>query len=322
MEPIVEKQTVAHPPEQSITFSYSAKVPKSAAYDGTTVNSPDPIFRKLADRVDLRTRYQGPAGMLKLTATLTNGTGWHTTMTLAKERSFSGPTYDVTVGLDLPALASRADDASRAIGAPSSGTVTIALNAAVESGSLPTLNAPLQISVTPFQMAISGGAKLQTSSTSAAPAAVLVPREIRIFGHTLMLASQARSDAILALIGAIAIAAVIFLLDRRRMPLRTRAEIESRHPELLVHVEPMTSPPGKPVVNVDNFPALVKLAERYGQMILTWTRPDADDFVVRDEGITYRYRVPLEEPTLHHIELINRPNTAGTHRRKASTEVP
>ncbi len=105
------------------------------------------------------------------------------------------------------------------------------------------------------------------------------------------------------------------------LPLRTRAEIERRYPKLLVPVEPMASPPGKPVVNVDNFPALVKLAERYGQMILTWRRPDADDFVVRDEGITYRYRIPLEEPTLHNIELINRPNAAGSHRRKTPSQV-
>jgi hypothetical protein len=60
----------------------------------------------------------------------------------------------------------------------------------------------------------------------------------------------------------------------------------------------MASPPGKPVVIVDTFPALVKLAEKYGQMILTWTRPDgADDFVVRDEGILYRYRIDPNVPT-------------------------
>jgi hypothetical protein len=75
------------------------------------------------------------------------------------------------------------------------------------------------------------------------------------------------------------------------------------------------------VVNVDNFPALVKLAERYGQMILTWRRPDADDFVVRDEGITYRYRIPLDEPVLQNVEHLNRPDSSGSHRRKASTQV-
>jgi hypothetical protein len=111
---------------------------------------------------------------------------------------------------------------------------------------------------------------------------------------------------------------IIALFARRAGSVRTREEIERRYPTLLVPVEPMMSPPGKPVVNVDNFPALVKLAERYGQMILTWRRPDADDFVVRDEGITYRYRVPLDEPAFQNVELIDRP---GNHRRREASEV-
>ena len=44
----------------------------------------------------------------------------------------------------------------------------------------------------------------------------------------------------------------------------------------------MASPPGKPVVTVDDFAALAKLAERYGQMVLTWTRPDAADTALVD----------------------------------------
>jgi hypothetical protein len=97
----------------------------------------------------------------------------------------------------------------------------------------------------------------------------------------------------------------IAMVARRATPLRTRAEIERRHPQLLVRVEPMASPPGKPVVTVDDFAALAKLAERYGQMILTWTRPDADDFVVRDDGITYRYRIPLEAAAHDTAELVD-----------------
>jgi signal peptidase I len=321
MKPPVEKQAVALPPERSITYSYSTKVPKSPAYDGTTVTSPDPIFRKLANSVDLHTRYKGPAGTFRLTAHLTNGSGWHTTLTLVKDKPFAGPSYDATVTLDFPALAKRADDAARAIGAPAGGSVLIALNAQVESPNLSDLNAPLQLQLTPFQMSLGGGAKLKTSSEATAARAIVVPRQIRIFGHSVMAATQARSNAILALIGAGAIAAVILLVARRRTPLRTRADIERRYPQLLVPVEPMASPPGKPVVTVDNFPALVRLAERYGQMILTWRRPEADDFIVRDEGITYRYRIPLDEPVLQNIEHINRPSSAGSHRRKASTQV-
>jgi hypothetical protein len=65
----------------------------------------------------------------------------------------------------------------------------------------------------------------------------------------------------------------------------------------------------------------VKLAERYGQMILTWRRPDADDFVVRDEGITYRYRIPLDEPDLQNVEVVDRPNGAGSRHRRAASRL-
>ncbi len=321
MKPLVERKAATRLPQQSITFSYSAKVPKSPAYDGTTVSSPDPVFRKLANNVDLTTRYEGPAGVLHLTATLTNGTGWHTTLTLVDGKSFPGPVVDATVPLNLATLTARADAAARAVGAPTSGSVTIALSAAVKSGTLAPLSAPLQLAVTPFEMSLAGGAKLQNSTAATPPSDILEPRGINFFGHTVLTASQARSDAILSVIVAGGIAFATFLVVRRRMPVRTRAEIESRYPQLLVPVEPMASPPGKPVVNVDNFPALVKLAERYGQMILTWSRPDADDFVVRDEGITYRYRVPLDQPHLQNVEHIDRPPGTGIQRRTASSEV-
>jgi len=58
----------------------------------------------------------------------------------------------------------------------------------------------------------------------------------------------------------------------------------------LVEVQPLPSPPGRPVVDVVDFPTLAKLAERYGLLVLHWTRSDVDTFVVQDEGVTYRYR--------------------------------
>ena len=321
MKPTVETRRVTSAPAQSIAFSYSAKVPKSPAYDDTTVSAPEPVFRKLTNQVDLRTLYRGPAGTFRLTARLTNGTGWHTTRTLVTDKPFSGTSHDTTVKLNLKELADRADSASRAIGAAANGTVTVDLNARVTANGVPAFDAPLQLRVDPLQMTVATAAALQTDNANAVSQVTLVERQIGISGHSVLTAARARAYAILLLLLAGAGAAAIFLLSRRGRPLITRAEIERRHPQLLVHVEPMASPPGKPVVNVDNFQALVKLAERYGQMVLTWRRPDADDFVVRDEGITYRYRIPLEEPLLQNVEHINRPNSAGTHRRKASSSV-
>jgi signal peptidase I len=317
MKPLVETRAATKAPDQSITYAYSATVPKSAAYDDTTVRSPDPIFRKLADQATLNARYEGPAGVFTLTAELSNGTGWHTSQTLVKKTPFTGTSFDATVPLDLSALVARADQATDAIGAGPKGQVAIAVVAQVASAGLPVLVAPLQLIVDTIQMTTGQGTKFRTDTASATTAGETVAREITVFGHAVMLASTARSYAVLALIGALVIAAVVVFAAVRRLPVRTRSEIERRYPNLLVQVEPMASPPGKPVVNVDNFPALVRLSEKYGQMILTWRRPEADDFVVRDDGITYRYRVPLDEPTLQNVEMINRPGT-GAHRSTSS----
>jgi hypothetical protein len=316
MKPVFERVPAPSGSKQSMTFSYSAKVPKSAAYDGTVATSPDPIFRKLAERVDLKMHYEGRAGTIEAIAALSDSSGWHTTMPLVGSKRFSGKSVDATATLDLSAVDGRAKDAAKAIGiAPTAISITV--TAVVKKGSAQVFSAPLNLDLDEIQLKLAGGAGSLLFQDPSAPGATVEPRRI----GPIMSAAQARSDAVLLLLGAAVGAAVIALVARRKLPLSTRAEIESRFRSLLVPVEPMASPPGKPVVNVDNFPALVKLAERYGQMILTWSRPDADDFVVRDEGITYRYRILFDEPTLQNIEHINRPNAAGSHRRKASTEV-
>jgi hypothetical protein len=201
------------------------------------------------------------------------------------------------------------------------GTVMISVNARITSGGA-TFEAPLNLQLDDLQMKLAGGEGSLVVTDSAAVAQPTVSaREIGLFGQPIMTASQARSTAILLFLAAAAGATLIAFAARRRLPLRSRVEIERRHSNLLVPVEPMASPPGKPVVNVDNFPALVKLAERYGQMILTWRRYRADDFVVRDEGITYRYRLTLEDQTLQTIEHLNPPNAADNTGEKASSQV-
>ncbi|MBL7254995.1 hypothetical protein JKJ07_11795 [Actinoplanes sp. LDG1-01] len=319
-KPVTATVAVPPGPAQTTTFSYSARVPPSPAYDGTTVTSPDPVFRRLTDRIDLRTRYEGPPGTFALGAELTNGTGWRTTMALVPAQQFTGSAYQRTVRLDLKALSDRAAAASRATGVGVGNPIAIELRSLVSSAGIAPFTATTRFEMNDVQLIVVAGSSL-SSSAGATPATTVQAREVAIFGHQVMNASTARSYAILAFLTAMAGALLIYLRTRRNEPPRTRAEIERRHQHLLVHVEPMNSPPGKPVVNVDSFPALVKLAERYGQMILTWRRPDADDFVVRDEGITYRYRVPLDEPVLQNVEHIKRPNSAGTHRRKTSSSV-
>jgi signal peptidase I len=300
--------------DQSITFSYSAKVNPSAAYDGSIVTDPDPIFRKITDHVDVGIQYHGRPGSLTVSTQLEAANGWHTTIRSMSPTAFSGNDHRATVALDLSSLEQRVTSAAKVIGMDP-GPVQITVRPKITGDDGQTFSAALPLALSPLTLTLGGGARLKSTSTATR---TVGNRTLDFLGHPLITAARARSSAILLLLLAVVGLALVAFFGRRGGPVHTRAQIERRYSQLLVHVEPMASPPGKPVVNVDNFPALVKLAERYGQMILTWRRPEADDFVVRDEGITYRYRVPLDEPALQNVELIDRP---GNHRRREASEV-
>ena len=72
--------------------------------------------------------------------------------------------------------------------------------------------------------------------------------------------------------------------------------IRRRYSSMLVPVRPVTTAPGSPVIDVATFAALVRLAERYGLLVLHWTRSGIETFIVQDEGNTYRYRTGAQDP--------------------------
>jgi len=91
-------------------------------------------------------------------------------------------------------------------------------------------------------------------------------------------------------LGSLLAAAVLLLLLLRTPHTGEGREIRSRYGSLLVAVQPMVTPASRPVVDVTEFTTLARIAERYGLLVLHWTRSGVDTFVVQDEGMTYRYR--------------------------------
>jgi signal peptidase I len=279
---------------QSMTFSYSATVPRTPAYDGTTVGPPDPVFRRLARVVDLSMTYRGRPGRIEVAAKLSTASGWHTRMVLAAPRAFAQDRLDAKVRLDLDALDDRATEAADAIGvAP--GPVSIAVEAVVTADGGATFRPTLLLTMTPLHLALAGGPEsLVVEQTAAATAGSVVPREISLLGRPVLTAQAARGWSVCVLLGVAFGAVGVGMVARREQPVRDPADIHRRYKHLLVAVEPLTSPPGKPVVNVDDFHTLVRLAERYGLLIFHWSRNDSETFVVRDEGVTYRFRTDVE----------------------------
>lgn len=285
--PTTEKASSGEDSGQRMSFSYSATVPRSPAYDGTTVSSPDTVFRKLVDTLRINYTYTGAApATITPVAKLSTASGWHSTVPLGPPVDVVDSDYTGTLRLDLDALEARADAAAAATGIPASQT-EIAVIPEVTSDGLPTFSPAMNLTLTPLQLSLTGEKTnpSTTEATSTAPDA----RSLDVAGLQLSVAS-ARTASVLLVLAALAGLVLIVTRGRLRRPISDRSAIDRRYGRMLVEVDPMPTPTGRPVIDVVDFATLARLAERYDLLVLHWLRSDVDTYVVQDQGVTYRYR--------------------------------
>jgi signal peptidase I len=286
--------TTARQASPRMTFAYSAPVARSAAYDGTRAVSPQPIFRKLADKVDLRYTYRGPAGRIAVNAVLSTASGWTSTVPLMPARSFSGTTYVGTTQLRLSELEARARAAASATGLPS-GQVQITLEPTVTSATGTSFTPLLGLKLDPLALSLSGDSRsLEVRGSSSTTSGTAAEHTLTFAGLELTVpTARLLSLGVLAL--SLLAAAAIAVLARRSYPTGDVEEIQRRWSSLLVRVHPVQAPEGGSVVDVTDPATLVKLAERYGLLILHWTTDEIATYLVQDDPITYRYRTSTTE---------------------------
>lgn len=304
--PLEEPSTSQIKSGTRMDFSYTADVGQSPAYDGTTANSPEPVFRKLANTVDVDFTYHGEPGTVTVTADLSTPGGWHSTVPLAGPSTFTGNDYDGSIRLDLSTLEAKAQAASAVTGLPS-GPVSIALTPQVATVTGAQFRPELNLSLTPLQLNLTGApSTLTVTDTTTTQQSVIVPRLLGWNGLHIS-AAAARVVSAVLLLAALAIGAIIMVFARRATLGDEGSAIRRRYAALLVLVHPMPAPQGRPVIDVTTFPTLAKLAERYGLLVLHWSRSGVETFVVQDENITYRYRtgsVPaMAGPPTHAVEV-------------------
>jgi hypothetical protein len=191
--------------------------------------------------------------------------------------------------LDLPALDAREAAASTATGIPQYGlTVDVVARVTTAGGRL--LTPTLALNLTPLELTLSGDAgTLVVVSSTLVPVRTTGPRTISALGRHIT-AATARSLSVVLLLGALLAGAVLGLLVRRSAPENEGVGILRRYAPLLVAVHPMPAPQGRQVVDVATFATLAQLAERYGLLVLHWSRNGVVTFIVQDQGATYRYR--------------------------------
>ncbi|MDQ1712063.1 MAG: hypothetical protein QOE45_1513 [Frankiaceae bacterium] len=272
-----------------MAFSYTATVARTPAYDGTTVRAPQPVFRRVADTVEVGFVYQGPPGAVTVNAELATANGWQSTVPLATGVAFSTHGYADTVRLDLSALEARAQAAATATGMPTEQlTVTIVPRVTRTDGS--TFAPTLRLILTPLQLILADDPKsLTVRDAATAAGTTAVPRTMTLF-HRQLTVSAGRTLSVGMLLLSVLAALCLVLLAQWTAPADDSAAIRRRYAKLLLPVHPMPTVAGRPVVDVTAFATLAKLAERHGLLVLHWTRSDVDTFVVQDENTSYRYR--------------------------------
>lgn len=276
-------------PGEKISFSYTAPVRPSAAYDGTTASSPDPVFRRvLAGNVTVSYTYRGPAAAISVAAQLSTPGGWHTTIPLKDATSVSGNADTGTVDLDLQALEAKAQAAAQATGI--AGTpITVTVVPTVRAAGSPDFAPALRFSLTPVQLSLTDPASLTAQTPAASSAPAMGERSLR-FGPWSLTTVLARPLSAGVFAAGLLALALIGAVARRRGPADEASEIRRRWGNLLVPVHPTPVPPGRAAVDVADFDTLAKLAERYGLLILHWSRSGVETFLVHDENTAYRYR--------------------------------
>ncbi|WP_285689027.1 DUF5305 family protein [Actinoplanes sp. NBRC 103695] len=274
------------PPARTVTFSYATTVEPTAAYDGTVVTSPDPVFRTVANDIVVTYAYTGPPGQISVAARLSNASGWHSTVPLSPGRSFSGTAYTGTVHLDLDALQARADTGAEATGM-GSGEVEVAIVARVATATGTPFTPALKLKLTPAVLTVADGG-LVVTDPAPKPTSIVVPQTLAAGGRDLVRVSTARAVSAALLLGSLL--AIAFLVAARRYrPVAEEEDIQRRYRPLLVEVTPTAPPAGRQVVRVTKFRTLVRLAERYSLLITHWPTEDSTMFSVQDESTTYWY---------------------------------
>lgn len=300
-QPTASGGTATQSAARTMTFSYEAEVPASPAYDDTRVTAPAPIFRNLADQLDLSYSYQGGPGSLSVVAELTTASGWQSTVPLRPTVDFTDSQYAGSVRLHLDQLDRRAQAAAEATGIPAT-QVDIAVVATVTTADGHQFTPRLAFTLTPLQLTLVGGqSALTVTETTSAEGTSPTDDTLELAGYQVSVSTVRTASAALVLAGFLTL--LVLGLAHRRTATTEAAAIKRRYAPILLGVEPVPSPPGRPVIDVHEFVALARIAERYGLLVMHWTRSNVETFVVHDDGITYRYRTgtghraPMSQPS-------------------------
>lgn len=307
--PLTRKVFDDVPYAHSGRFSYSAVAPPGL-YDGNTVATGAPVFRRLITRVNVVFDYhfqaeqaRDIAGTTRLDAVLASNNGWQRTFELQGETSFRGARAQLAGVLDLGRLQAVLDGVEQQTGVAStqyrlSLAPTVVVSGTLAGQALQETFAPqLVFLLDPLQMQLAPDQGRAGETTDPLkPTQRQTLRQAREIPNTISLLSLSLPVSIARSLSAIGLALTLFsiaivgLVVVRRAHANEAAQIQSRYNALLVNVRDSDLLAGRRLVQVAKIDDLARIAERGGRMILHEAAGDEHRYFIQEEDVVYHYR--------------------------------
>lgn len=289
------------------SFAYSAAAPPGL-YSDDRVQTGDPIFRKVINRLDISFTYRFEAeepgdltGRGSMDALLTSNSGWERVLPLQAEIPFQGNGTTLQAELDLDAIQRLIDSIQLQTGVGSSSyelhiRPTIAIDGSLGSNAVTDTFAPVllfQLDSLQLSLARSGGdafAQLEPAQEGRVTRQSEAPATVRLLVFTLTIATLRLIGPLGLLLACLGIGLVAWVQwVQRRQPEVER--IRERYGPLLIAVQNSNLGQDVPMVYVKSMDDLAKIAERSGRMIMCEEQSALCSFSVYEESAVYRYEV-------------------------------
>lgn len=302
--PLVQAGPVDY--DQHGSFSYDAIVPKGAVYPDGRIDSGEPVFLRIADRLEVAFdwRFEGPTtgelhGTGLLSAVIENGSGWSHTLPIGPTVEWTGDGARLVGELDLAAtrrLTNRVADATGVAGSGHTVSLTADVTVEGEVAGVP-FDARTKQAIT-FQtdemravLTVPGstdGTGLTFTETAQVTAPGVDPAMLVLGGRPVPVSTaRPASLALLGIGGMLGLAALALAWRTRRWDDHRR--ISDRYGDAIVTVSALF-PSGHGQVAVADIDQLVKLAQRRDLPVQRVSlRNGGHGYVVDDAEVRYRY---------------------------------
>ena len=292
--------------QQSGIFGYSADVPSTVLYDGDTVTTGDPVFRRLANQVDVVFDYhfasQSPStvgGTERLVAVLTDNNGWKRTLPLTTQVPFEGDSFTVRGRLSLDTIQGLIDALETETGIKRDHHELYVVPEVQASGIVAgqpfteAFEPRLGFRFDPFNLQmLPPGPREPDPRTPSQAGVVQVPRleanTLPVLGGKLTI-GDARRFALFGITLCVAAGLAFGFYVFRPATGDEPSRIQERLGDTLVSIRNGVARSGR-MVDVESIDDLVKLAERTGGMVLHEVNGTAHQYFVQDGQTSYRYQ--------------------------------